>query len=194
VRNLAAVLVLLSALAVRADAPPVRVLFIGNSLTYANDLPAMVRRIADVDGRKVVTETIALPNHSLEDHLGTPRLDAALAKQWDFVVLQQGPSSLDESRRQLIRDTKAVAKVVRPPARIALLMVWPSRDRWSVLGRVADSYRLAAEAVGGTWIPAGNALCRRRSPAMRVWSCSAATAFIRAWPAPTWPRSRPIAR
>ncbi len=39
---------------------PLRVLFIGNSLTYTNDLPAMVERIAAADGRRVITEMIAL--------------------------------------------------------------------------------------------------------------------------------------
>ncbi len=146
--------VFLLALSAHAE-PPLRVLFIGNSLTYTNDLPATFTRIAAADGRRVVTEMIALPNYSLEDHLsgGVPK---ALRQQWDFVVLQQGPSSMDDSRQKLIRDVKAFAALTS--ARIAVLMVWPPRERWGALSRVAESHRLAAEGVGGVLIPAGMAM------------------------------------
>jgi hypothetical protein len=148
---------LLAALSARAE-PALRILFIGNSLTYTNDLPSMVGRIAAADGRYVSTATIALPNYSLEDHLGTADVRAALRQRWDIVVLQQGPSSLDESRVQLIRDVKAFAGMIRPPTRIAVLMVWPGRDYWRSLDRVAESHRLAADAVSATLIPAGTAM------------------------------------
>lgn len=135
--------------------PPLRVLFIGNSLTYTNDLPATFKRVAAADGRRVIAEMVALPNYSLGDHLkaGGPK---ALKKKWDFVVLQQGPSSMDDNRQQLIRDVKAFAALT--PARIAVLMVWPPRARWGALARVAESHRLAAEAVDGVLIPAGTAM------------------------------------
>ena len=140
---------------------PWRILFIGNSLTYTNDLPAMVVRIARADGRKVTTRMIARPNHALEDHLAGGEVRRAFTKEtWDVVVLQQGPSSLDESRQLLIRDVKAIAELLtsRPQTRIAVLMVWPPRNRQFASGRVADSHRLAAESIGGTLIPAGSAL------------------------------------
>jgi hypothetical protein len=145
---------LLAVLSAQAE-PPLRILFIGNSLTYTNDLPSMVRRIGETDGRIVDTQMIALPNYALEDHLGTPAVKAALAQAWDIIVLQQGPSSLDESGRQLFSDVKAFAALIRPHTRIAVLMVWPSRDYWRALPAVAESHRLAAAAVEGTLIPAG---------------------------------------
>src|SRR5882762_9784194 len=51
-----------------AVAAPLRVLFIGNSLTATNDVPALVEAIAKVNGGQIVTRTIAYPNYSLEDH------------------------------------------------------------------------------------------------------------------------------
>jgi hypothetical protein len=147
-------LILLLTLPVHGDRP-MRVLFIGNSLTYTNDLPATFTRIAAADGTRVVTEMIASPNYALEDHLNAG-IAKALKRRWDFVVLQQGPSSMDDSRQFLIRDVKAIAALT--PARIAVLMVWPPQERWSALSRVAESHRLAAEAVGGVLIPAGTAM------------------------------------
>ncbi|MFP5246780.1 MAG: SGNH/GDSL hydrolase family protein [Thermoanaerobaculia bacterium] len=134
------------------------ILFIGNSLTYTNDLPAMVERIGRAMGVRIVTETVAAPNYALEDHLGSLDFSAALRKRkWDFIVLQQGPSSLDASRTLLIRDTKRIRELAPKESHIALLMVWPSRQRAADADRVAASYRAAAEAVGGVCIPAGEA-------------------------------------
>jgi hypothetical protein len=151
-------------------AAPLRVLFVGNSLTYTNDLPATFARIAAAEGHRLETEMIAQPNFSLEDHLNA-NIGRTLRKKWDVVVLQQGPSSLDESRAQLIRDVKAIAALVRPSTRIAVLMVWPPRARWFALDRVAESHRLAAEAAGGLLIPAGLAMQQEleRDPKARLF-------------------------
>ena len=142
-------------------------LFIGNSLTYSNNLPATFQRIAASNGRRVITEMIASPNFSLEDHLNAGIAKALQKQKWDFVVLQQGPSSMDDSRRQLIRDVKAIAALAS--ARIAVLMVWPPRERWTALPRVAESHRLAAEAVGGVLIPAGTAIDEALAKKLKVF-------------------------
>lgn len=135
---------------------PLRVLFVGNSLTYTNDLPRMVSRLAELDGRSCETRMIAAANYSLADHLNSPRFRREVRGKWDFVVLQQGPSSLDDSRQQLVRDTKAIAALLDGSAtRVALLTVWPASNRVQTWERVAESYRVAAEAVGGLLIPAG---------------------------------------
>ena len=158
-------LALCAALAVGAAGvprtPALRILFVGNSLTYENDLPGMVKRLAERNGQRVETAVAAYPNYSLEDHLHDRRtLPALRDKPWDVVVLQQGPSALESSRQQLVRDTRAFAELLhgfRHRPRIALLMVWPSRARADDFPRVAESYRIAAEAVSGLLIPAGEA-------------------------------------
>src|SRR5688500_5140984 len=85
---------------------PVRILFVGNSLTYANDLPATLCGLARAAGKRAVCESIAKPDYSLEDHWNERDARTAIARGWDFVVLQQGPSALPESRRLLIAYAK----------------------------------------------------------------------------------------
>jgi hypothetical protein len=157
-RSFAVVLTLMLSVVAHAGEKAIRVLFIGNSLTYQNDLPAAVRNIAAKDGMKVITQMIAKPDYALEDHLRDGIARTLRKGRWDFVVVQQGPSSMDDSRRLLIRDVQAIAAAVRSPARIAVLMVWPPRARWAAMDRVAESHRLAADAVQGVLIPAGRAL------------------------------------
>lgn len=131
-----------------------RVLFIGNSLTYANDLPSMVVKLAKAEKRELVTKTLAFPDYSLEDHLNDRRTLAALRERWDFIVLQQGPSAMEESRTLLLRDIKRIAEKARD-AKLVLFMVWPSRARIGDFARVDESYTLAAKSVGGILAPAG---------------------------------------
>src|SRR5207344_1149689 len=104
---------------------------------------------------------------SLEDHLNSgPAVPRIRSRAWSVVVLQQGPSTLPESRAILIRDaTRMAAEIRAVGARPALLMVWglPGQRQEDV----DASYRAAAEATQSILIPAGNAwqiaLARDRS-------------------------------
>ena len=134
----------------------VRVVFLGNSLTYVNDVPGFVQAMADVDGRSMAHLTIAQPNFSLEDHwhAGVPAILRDLKA--DVVVMQQGPSSLPGSQDHLERWARQFAPVVREAGgEPALYMVWPSSDRMDAFPDVWDAYLGAAMAVNGHFIPAG---------------------------------------
>jgi len=151
---------LFAALVLLQPAPaPERILFIGNSLTYENDLPGMVCQLARSRGRKLVCDSLALPDYGLEQHWQSGKARALIASgQWDVVVLQQGPSALPESRRILVDYTRRFdAEIKKAGARTALYMVWPSRQRRGDLEGVSQSYRAAAKAVDGILLPVGDA-------------------------------------
>lgn len=152
------VLVAAVLLGVVQPAPPTRILFIGNSLTYSNDLPAMVCGLARAASRNAVCQSVAKPDYSLADHWNERDARRAIARGWDVVVLQQGPSALPESRVLLVEGTKRFdAEIKKAGARTALYMVWPSRQRRGDFEGVSQSYRAAAKAVGGLLLPAGDA-------------------------------------
>ena len=91
-----------------------RVLFVGNSLTTTNDLPAMVESLSvGGGGPRLDCHAVAFPGYSLEDHWN--RGDAARAigaGGWAAVVLQQGPSALPESRALLVEYARRFDAVV----------------------------------------------------------------------------------
>ncbi len=63
-----------------------RILFIGNSLTFAKDLPSMVQRLGGSEpGRTVTVASVAFPDFSLEDHWSQGDALAAIHGGWDFV-------------------------------------------------------------------------------------------------------------
>jgi hypothetical protein len=142
------------------SARPLRILFIGNSLTAWNDLPDMVMRLAMGAGHpQPLTRMVAVGGFSLEDHWNQGDARRAIGEgPWDVVVLQQGPSALPESQRLLVEfTTRFAAEIVKAGARPALYMVWPSQQRRRDFGGVSQSYRAAAKAVNGVILPAGDA-------------------------------------
>jgi len=136
-----------------------RILFIGNSLTSANDLPARVQTLAVSVGERLECRAVAFPNFSLEDHWSQGDAKRAIGEGgWSIIVLQQGPSSLPESRVLLVDYTRRFAQEARRiGARTALYMVWPSRDRLQYFDDVSASYAAAAHDVGGMLLPVGEA-------------------------------------
>jgi lysophospholipase L1-like esterase len=139
---------------------PLRILFVGNSLTATNDLPALVATLARTTrSRPVEYRTIAPGGVNLEDHWNAGDLPAALATgRWDAVVLQQGPSALLESRDHLKEWATRIATAAREHGTTpALLTVWPESYRRNVLPAVISSYRNAARAAGAKLLPAGGA-------------------------------------
>jgi lysophospholipase L1-like esterase len=133
-------------------------LFVGNSLTAANDLPAVV---ASLSRGAIAYRTVAPGGVNLEDHWTlTGAREALNGGSWDYVVLQQGPSTLPESAANLREWTVRWADAIREHgARPALYEVWPDsafgvRSSFPALVR---SYRAAADASHSLFLAAGEA-------------------------------------
>lgn len=140
--------------------PGLHVLFVGNSLTYVNNLPGILEAMADSGGEPLLeTRMVAKPDYSLEDQWNDGDARTAIANGgWNVVVLQQGPSSLETSRAVLIEYGRRFADAIRQVgARPALYQVWPTSDRATDFARANESYRLAADTVHGVLFPVGEA-------------------------------------
>lgn len=153
------------------------VLFIGNSLTYTYDLPLVVEALADSAGAPpLAVATIAAPNAALSDHWAATGVSAArptIARGgWEVVVLQQGPSSRDDSRA-LLRDYagRFAAEIRAIGATPALYQVWPAEPNQADFPRALESYALAAGDVDGLLLPVGEAWLAawRRDPDLALY-------------------------
>lgn len=162
----------------QADAPPqpiatdgeVRVLFIGNSLTYTNDLPGMLASLLDDAGVDATVASLAHPNFGLQDHWEIRATHERIAEGWDVVVLQQGPSAT-EGRPSLLEYSERFDGPIRAAGAVpALFMVWPSEARSFDFEGVSESYAMAANLVEGLLFPAGEAW-------LDAWDLDASTAL-----------------
>jgi hypothetical protein len=137
-----------------------RVLFVGNSLTYSNNLPSMFLALARMAGdTDVQASSIANPDYGLEDHWADGVVQRSLSEhQWEFVVMQQGSSALPASQVNLKTWTGRFAPLIRAAgAEPVLFMVWPFSSREFDFPNVLHSYREAAASVNGIFAPAGDA-------------------------------------
>jgi hypothetical protein len=140
------------------DASERSLLFIGNSLTYTNDLPALVARIAEAAGERVVVDMVAGPNLAVIDH--SNGASDAVARigggRWSFVVLQQGPTPAGVCRDTLVIAAMRLAPHIRRTGgRPALFFPWARQDSPQSLEFAGESATLAARATGGLVAPVG---------------------------------------
>ena len=133
-----------------------KVVFIGNSYLYYNDIPGIVQALADsAKGEKLSVAVVAGADLALIDHWneGTARrVIADGGMKW--VVLQQGPSSVEVNRDTLRIATRLFGDAIaRVNARPALFSAWPTASRREDFPRAIESYTLAAADVDGLLLP-----------------------------------------
>jgi hypothetical protein len=112
-----------------------RVLFVGNSYTSVNDLPATFARVAESIGRPVHAEMIAPGGATLADHAASTALIAKIREgHWNYVVLQEQSQipSIEQSRQfTMYPSTRLlVEEIRRAGARPVLYATWARRDGW----------------------------------------------------------------
>lgn len=152
-----------------------RALFIGNSYLYTQDIPGIVQALADsAGGDQIAVATVAGPNLALIDHwnLGTARQTIAQGG-WEWVILQQGPSSVAINRDSLRLVSQLFAGDIRQAgAQPALFSAWPASDRTQDFPRAIESYTLAAADVNGLLLPVASAWLATwaRDPAVGLYA------------------------
>ncbi len=136
---------------------PKRILFVGNSLTYTNDLPALVVAVAAKKGIAVETGMLAYPNYALPDHWEGGKLQQMLASgHFDFVVVQQGPSSQEEGRQMLMEYGKKIKALCdQHQSKLAFYMVWPAFSNYQMFDGVIKNYSDVASATNSILCPVG---------------------------------------
>jgi hypothetical protein len=173
----------------RGDQPGLRVLFVGNSFTFKNSLPALVHDLAtgDPGGPPIFSVEYAAPGWSLHE----AARDGGLAKllrevRWDVVVLQEKSWLLSLPEDQWRRTTYPFArdlreKIAASGARPLLFMTWgyvlgdrsnvPHDTYAEMQVRLAEGYSKLGAELGAGVAPAGLAWAEalRRKPGLDLW-------------------------
>ncbi len=133
------------------------ILFIGNSLTYVNNLPQLIKKHAAQKGVKINTKMIAFPNYAIEDHWNDGQVQKLISsKVYDFVILQQGPSSQSDGRKMLIEFGKKYSNLCKlHEVRLCYFMVWPSLNYYHSFDGVIKNYTDAAAINNAVLLPVG---------------------------------------
>jgi lysophospholipase L1-like esterase len=134
-----------------------KILFVGNSLTYTNDLPDLVTKSAKTKGQTIQATMLAHPNYALEDHWNDGQLQKLIEKEkYDFVIVQQGPSSQAEGRAMLLNDGKRIKSICdQNNSKLVFFIVWPAKPNLHMMDGVIKNYTDAAAETQSILCPVG---------------------------------------
>lgn len=146
-----------------------RVLLVGNSLTYTNNLPALLRAVGAAQGTPIATETYAAPGGTLAERWMEGHVAEALrSREFDAVVLQEQGGQLaacmaspQEQRTApcaaSLRAYMGIARLAgEKKAKTFVFATWGPDERWQ--GKLDRSARLVAEKCSATVFDAAAAL------------------------------------
>ena len=125
-------LLLLSLKGMAADNDSLRVLWIGNSYTYFNDLPTLVRDIAGSQRVKLSMTAVLKGGERLAGHLKNEQLLKAFKQGgWDYVIVQEQSTLPAMSTAEVNREVYPYAHTIdslihqgSPKAQVILYMTW----------------------------------------------------------------------
>jgi len=161
--------------AASADEAPIRILFIGNSYTYYNDMPLLIEELASVAGvaRPVETETIAVGGASLRDHWNRGQAQAAIAgKRWDYVVLQEHSlMPLRDPGRTRRYIQLFDEKIKATGAKTILYLTWARAFAPATQASLNNAYEGIARDIRAGVAPVGPAwqIARRMRPGIQLY-------------------------
>lgn len=135
----------------------IQILFVGNSLTYTNNLPRLVEKQGMQSNLKIKTRMLAKPNYALEDHWNDGELQRLIKTgDFDFVVVQQGPSSQAEGRAMLLEFGEKIQTLCQKhKSKLAFFMVWPARVNYKTFDSVILNHVDAATKTNALLCPVG---------------------------------------
>ena len=150
-----------------------RVLFIGNSYTYVNDLPSMLAALARSGGHQIETGMAAEGGLTLADHVGSTATQAKLASgHWDLVILQeqsQIPAIAQFRTDQMYPAARQLIRTIRlDGAKPMFYLTWAHRDGWPENG-LPDYARMQAQIDQG-YLTIGRELGVAVAPVGRAWA------------------------
>jgi hypothetical protein len=156
-----------------AQAACTRVLFIGNSYTYVNDLPSMLAALARAGGHQIETGMAAEGGLTLADHVASTATQAKLGSaHWDIVVLQeqsQIPAIAQFRADQMYPAARQLIRTIRlDGAKPMFYLTWAHRDGWPENG-LPDYARMQAQIDQG-YLAIGRELGVAVAPVGRAWA------------------------
>lgn len=179
----------------RADDPNssqkgLRVLFVGNSHTFTNDVPGLVANLARAanEERPLLAASEAPGGTSFQMHWNNGRVQQRLTEvKWDLVVLQDQSVMPNLSRPEFEQQTLAFARKLNESiresgARTVLFMTWGYKHDFVGMQRRADAaYRELVTDLKADLVPVGTAWAKARAarPSVELWSADGNHADVR---------------
>lgn len=143
-----------------------RVLFIGNSLVYQNDLPGMLRNLCESSVPPVALETAQVTpgGCTLERHWAGGKALAKIREgNWDYVVLQEQSVTPIVNYESMAKHARLFdAEIKKVKAKTVFYMTWALRDSPEDHPKLTDAYLKIARELGSDVVPVGYARAKAK--------------------------------
>ena len=132
------------------------ILFIGNSHTYFNDMPLMVKRRADDGGFHCRITMLARPNWFLSQHAEEPDVRFnILYGEYDYVVLQEHAHPFGPEE-EFLDAAIALNRMIREAGSTPVIYeCWSRKSEPEMQVHMNDVHRHVAEEIGALLAPVG---------------------------------------
>lgn len=135
----------------------IKVLFIGNSHVYYNDMPDIFKRICKWNGKDVFPVMLAHGGVGLEDHLNDAEAPFNIKYgKYDYVVLQHRANPFVKESL-MTEGMKLAHYVMQSGAKGVMYMPWPRRGERDDQQRATAGYLEFIKETGFAFAPAGEA-------------------------------------
>lgn len=135
-----------------------KVLFIGNSHTYVNDMPQIFKMNAN---RDVDVFMIARGGITFNTHLNDPSVHFALKQDYDVVIYQQAAHVPCPSKEETLNDGKQLIELARKYGKkVYVLKPWPVRNDEAGFKVIRDIYQTLSVENQVAIIEAGEAIVK----------------------------------
>lgn len=138
--------------------PTCKVLFIGNSHTYYNDMVFMIKYFSQKGNSKYIIEPVIIAHggRSLETHRKEPEVRFnILYGGYDYIVLQQVAHPF-HGKESLLRDGKEINEYIKQTNAIPVsYMTWAEKSKPENQQLMEDAYSELAKEINGILCPVG---------------------------------------
>lgn len=147
-----------TAAAPAGEPAPLRVLFVGNSYTYGNDLPKLVAALAKAGGERPLQHDRQTPGGwSFKKHWDDGKAVAKMENgKWDIVVLQDQSFGALKSRDEMFEFGKKLAAAAKKQgARPLFYMTWARQNTPETQDKISEAYQQLARELKADVAPVG---------------------------------------
>ena len=151
-----------------------RVLFLGNSHTYFNDMPELFARMcADATGKRPEVTMLAYSGRSLEWHCTEyfSMRFALLYGKYDYCVLQQQAHPFPGKEETVLWVSRILSLCRKTGTKPILFMTWAEKEHPDHLPAMQETYRGITEESGSLLLPIGElfSLVQKEHPEISLY-------------------------
>jgi hypothetical protein len=134
-----------------------KILFIGNSFTARNNVPALLAQLAESRGKQVQHQLISAGGASLRMHWNKGDARKAIEQtRYDYVVLQEQSTLPVKNAARMHENVRLFDEAIKASgAKMALYLTWARQNAPDAQQAITSAYTTIGEELGATVVPVG---------------------------------------